>query len=88
MGQIVLFLIGCLVGWFWVSLFFTYRQRKQCDDGWEFAALVIANMLTTARIVWDGVKHFALLAWTFLCAVYARIREAHKRLQAKGKVSE
>lgn len=83
MGQFLLFVIGCLVGLFWVALFVTYRQRKVCDDGWEFVALVIANMLTTARNVWDGLRYLAIIVWAFLVGVVNRVRSASKRLQEK-----
>lgn len=88
MGQFLLFTLGCLVGWFWVSLFLAYRNRDVCDDGWEFCALVGATMLTTARYVGEAIHLFAVLVWEILCAAYSRIREAHKRLQEKKKVSE
>lgn len=85
MGQFLLFVLGCVIGLFWVSLFLAYRNRNVCADGWEFCALVGATMLTTLRYIGEAIHIFGVLVWELLRAGFSRVREAHKRLQEKKK---
>lgn len=88
MGLILWFVIGCVIGWFWMALLQTHKQRAVCDDWWEYAALFCANLLVTARWFYDGGRTLVSVVSAFVLAVVKRLRVSYKRLQQRMNEKE